>query len=176
MALGIPWEKSKDLPFAFSTTYIGLQWDLTSLSVSLSHEKRLKYTLSIQEWFLHPTHTLNNVQKLYGKLLHACLVIPAGWAFLTGLEAMLRLCNQQPFAHFSAAKGVSDNLAWWLSKLASFISRPIPAPLHLLDPHAFSLASALPSPSNTNGELGTSSWVGKIWMVSETLDGRKPLA
>ena len=47
--LGIPWERSKDLPFASSTTYIGLKWDLEDLSVSLNPEKRLKYADAIRD-------------------------------------------------------------------------------------------------------------------------------
>ena len=68
-SLGIPWEKSKDSQFASSTSYIGLHCDLKSLMESLTLKKRDKYITSIEEWNLHLTHTLNNVQKLYGRLL-----------------------------------------------------------------------------------------------------------
>ena len=142
VVLGIPWEKSKDLHFACSTTYIGFQWDLVSLTVSLSSEKRQKYALSIKEWLLRPRHALSDVQKLYGRLLHASLVLPAGCAYLTGLEAMLGLCNPQPFALFRPNKGISDDLLWWSSKLSFPVFRPIPAPLVLTDVQAFSNASS----------------------------------
>ena len=140
--LGIPWEKSKDLPFDFSTSYIGFQWDLESRSVSLSPRKRLKYASSIDEWLMRPRHNLSDVQKLYGRLLHACLVLPAGRAYLTSLESMLGLCNAQPFALYFPVKGLSDDLSWWSLKLSLSISRPIPTPLDLLDTHAFSDASS----------------------------------
>jgi hypothetical protein len=140
--LGIPWERSKDLPFASSTSYIGFLWDLESRTVSLSPKKRLKYSLSIDEWLLRPKHSLNDVQKLYGRLLHVCLVVPAGRAYLTGLEAMLGLGNARPFALYPPVKTVAEELSWWSSKLAFSLSRPIPAPLILLDLHAFSDASS----------------------------------
>lgn len=141
-ALGIPWERSKDLPFASSTTYIGFLWDLNSLRVSLSPEKRKKYAISIDEWLLRSTHDLNHVQKLHGRLMHACLVLPAGRAYLTGLESMLKLCNPHPFRRFRPTKGISEDLAWWSTKLASVLSRPIPAPRTLSPINAFSDASS----------------------------------
>ena len=140
--LGIPWERLKDLPFASSTTYIGLHWDLASRRVSLSLEKRTKYSISIEEWLLCPNHDLNHVQKLYGRLMHACLVLPAGRAYLTGLESMLGICNSRPHMLFLPTKGISEDLAWWSNKLASSVSRPIPAPRTLTHIHAYSDASS----------------------------------
>ena len=86
--LGIPWDCSKDQPFSHAMTYIGFIWDLASLQVSLSLSKKAKYAIVIMEWKTWATHILNNVKTLYGKLLHACLVIPGRWTF-TSLEAML---------------------------------------------------------------------------------------
>ena len=140
-ALGIPWEISKDMPFASSTIYIGLLWDLDSRTVSLTQKKSLKYILSIEEWHLRPKHVLNDVQKLYGKLMHACLVLPAGRAFLTNLEIMLALCNPHPFTRYFPTRGISDDLSWWTARLSSPIARPIPTPVVLCDLDAFSDAS-----------------------------------
>ena len=142
-ALRITWECSKDMPFVPSTKYIGLQWDLQHLTVSLTIQKKAKYIANINEWLLQPTHIINNVQKLYGRLLHASLVIPSGHAHLTGLEAMLGLCNQCPFVPYSPVKGITDDLHWWLSRLNQpSVSRPIPAPHVVTDPNAFSDASS----------------------------------
>ena len=140
--LGIPWERSKDLPFASSTTYIGFKWDLEDISVSLSPEKRLKYADAIRDWLLCPKHDLLDVQKLYSKLLHACLVVPAGRAYLTSLEAMLGLCMPHPFTLYPPVKGSLGDLAWWSYKLLSPLSRPIPSPSSLHDIRAFSDVSS----------------------------------
>ena len=109
---------------------------------SLSSEKRLKYTDSVQEWSLCSRHVLSDIQKLYGRLLHASLVIPAGRAYLTGHEEMLALTNQHPFIPYLPVKGISHDLARWVLKLASPPSRPIPAPIDPINLNAFSDASA----------------------------------
>lgn len=141
-ALGIPWEKSKDLPFSSSSSYIGLKWDLESHTVALTPEKCQKYSDSIVDWLTRPRHALNDVQKLYGKLLHACLVVPAGRSYLTNLEDMLILCGPRPFTLYSSVKDLNEDLFWWTRRLASPLYRPIPSPLDLHDIQAFSDASS----------------------------------
>ena len=42
-------------------------------------------------------HNLLETQKLYGKLHHTTMVLPAGQAYFTGLETMLAMCNDCPF-------------------------------------------------------------------------------
>ena len=141
--LGIPWDCSKDQPFSNSSTYIGFDWDLSSLWVSLSSAKKEKYSRAILEWNARSSHVLNDVEKLYGKLLHACSVIPSGRAFLTSLEAMLRTSHHSPFVPHSAGKGVARDLDWWLSVLQRpILGRPIPAPVDLCNVGAFSDASS----------------------------------
>lgn len=76
--LGIPWELSKDQPFSTSTIYIGFEWNLQTLTVSLSPPKVTKYLEAITSWHKHDRHVLQDVQSLYGKLLHTCAVIPQG--------------------------------------------------------------------------------------------------
>jgi hypothetical protein len=141
--LGIPWEKSKDLPFDSSTIYIGFIWDISLLTVSLSQSKKDKYLGEIKEWQSRAKHTLNDVQKLYGKLLHTCHVIPMGRAFLTELEAMLGIYHNSPFLPRSPAKGIAADLDWWVPILQrQSLSRSIPGPVRLLDFGAFSDASS----------------------------------
>lgn len=42
----------------------------------------------MQEWLNQPMHTLGDMEKLHSKLLHICLVIPMGQAYLwTGVHA-----------------------------------------------------------------------------------------
>lgn len=141
--LGIPWELSKDTAFASIAAYIGFEWDLDARTVTLTSKKKAKYILAIQEWRTCAVHTLNEVQKLYGKLLHTCLVVPRGRAYLTGLEAMLSAGNHSPFVPHSPAKGVHDDLAWWTDTLSQDrLARPIPGPVTLREVGAFSDASS----------------------------------
>ena len=90
--LGIPWEITKDQPFANSTIYIGFVWDLKACTVALSPAKIDKYTKAIQDWLSRTRHNLKHVQELYGKLLHAAPILQQGCAYLTGLESMLTTC------------------------------------------------------------------------------------
>ncbi|OJA11076.1 hypothetical protein AZE42_13252 [Rhizopogon vesiculosus] len=74
--LGILWALSKDQPFRPSTVYIGFLWDLNLMVVSLSTEKTGKYLMAIHKWHKRRAHILQDVQELYGKLLHTCSVVP----------------------------------------------------------------------------------------------------
>ena len=76
--LGIPWESSKMIPFATVVPYLGFLWDLDTRTVAIPTEKKARYLSAIEEWHKKCMHTLDEVQGLYGKLLHASLVIPAG--------------------------------------------------------------------------------------------------
>ena len=62
--LGIPWERTKDLPFGPSTTYIGFEWNASSYQVSLGTSKKAKYLQAVLDWQTQATHTLNDVEKL----------------------------------------------------------------------------------------------------------------
>jgi hypothetical protein len=153
--LGIPWELSKDLPFGFSTTHIGFYWDLKTSTVSLTLAKQEKYLLAIQEWNVRSTHTLNDVEKLYGKLLHSCSVIPRGHAYLTTLESMLSTGYNCPFVLNSPTKGLSADLKWWVSTLSQpFVGQKIPGPVLLHDIGAF---------SNTSSGFGIAIVIGSRW-------------
>ena len=73
--LGIPWETSKTIPFRSIVPYLSFVWDLDACLVAIPAEKKLKYLDAIREWEKKLMHALAEVQKLYGKLLHASLVV-----------------------------------------------------------------------------------------------------
>ena len=89
--LGIPWERSKDVPFGSRIPFIGFDWDLEMKTVALQNKKKEKYVSAIVEWKRRKSHTLGDVERLYGKLLHTCSIVPEGRAYLTGLESMLSI-------------------------------------------------------------------------------------
>lgn len=95
--LGIPWETSKDIPFSDQPTFIGLTWDLTNRTVRLAKSKHVKYLNAILEWNLRCTHTLNDTQKLLGKLTHTATVFPKGRPYPINLKAMLTMFGDKPF-------------------------------------------------------------------------------
>jgi hypothetical protein len=95
--LGIRWQASKSVAFGTEVPYLGFWWDLHTQRVYLPDKKKARYRVAITEWGRKCTHDLLEAQKLYGKLLHTVLVIPAGWAHLTSMEAMLASFNNNPF-------------------------------------------------------------------------------
>ena len=142
-ALGIPWERSKDQPFSSSTVYIGFLWNLDMRTISLSPEKIDKYLCAISKWNDRSTHVLEDVQKLYGKLLHTSSLIPAGHAYLTGLERMLAICTKKPFMLHRPEKTIKDDLVWWNCILtSSAATQPIVPPPPFVDLNAYSDASS----------------------------------
>ena len=113
--LGIPWEGLKTVPFSDTIPYLGFDWDLPSHTISVKAGKKEKYKVAIKEWLSKPIHTLEEVQKLYGKLLHISLIIPARRAYLTSLEAMLGTFTSNPFVPHHPPQETARDLAWWLN-------------------------------------------------------------
>ncbi|TFY68112.1 hypothetical protein EVJ58_g1197 [Rhodofomes roseus] len=143
--LGIPWQTEKDVPFSHEFPFTGFLWNLETREVSLPPAKAAKYRQAITEWRApgHRTHTLEEVQKLYGKLLHASLVVPAGRCYLTELESMLGIFHSNPFMPRTPPRGTPADLDWWLDALSQpSISRAIPGPLPVIRLDAFSDASS----------------------------------
>jgi hypothetical protein len=89
------------------------------------------------------THTLPEVQKLYGKLLHATLIVPSGRAYLTNLESMLGIFKDRPFLPRTPPRDTQADLSWWKKTLNSpQLSRPIPGFCLIHEFHAYSDASS----------------------------------
>jgi len=136
--------------------------------------------MAIQEWNARSTHCLDHVKKLYGKSLHTASLIPAGCAYLTGLERMVAVWGKKnPSSHTDRINSLRKTSPGG----STLSSRELqPAPSILLPPSSTSppflmlaLASALASSSAPNGEPGGSSQDGKNETASETSHGPKPL-
>lgn len=142
--LGYVWNAEKDAPFASTTVYTGFLWDLASRTVSLPTPKREKYIAAIAEFRTARRHVLCDIQKLYGKLLHATSVIQCGRAYLTHLEAALSLSHGSPYVPRTPHRDTVTDLDWWTTRLsdAALCSRSIPAPVPVRDIAAYSDASS----------------------------------
>ena len=141
--LGIPWEKSKDIPFSSHPTFLGFVWDLQNKTVSLSKHKQTKYLAAVASWQGSRTHVLLEVQKLHGKLLHASLIIPEGRAYLTNLERCLGIYQDNPFMPRTPPHQTKDDIQWWQNILSGpILSRPVPGPCTVHNFHAYSDASS----------------------------------
>lgn len=114
-----------------------------------------------------------DVQQLYGKLLHTTLVVPKGRAYLTSLEAMLRLAFINPFLPRRPVKTLEADLIWWIAVLqSSFVGRSIPKPLTLHDPAAYSDASSGIGIAIIIGDRWRAWRLRKGW---QTLNGQKDI-
>ena len=141
--LGIPWERSKDVPLGKRVPFIGFNWDLENKTVSLQGRKKEKYLSAVEEWRRRRTHTLQDVQKLYRKLLHTCLIIPEGWAYLTKLESMLGIFHDTPDKARHPPRHTDYDLLWWLQTLSKpFLTREIPGSQEVTDVQAYSDTSS----------------------------------
>ena len=167
--LRIPWEHSKTVPFSNIVPYLGFVWNLSACTVEVPLEKKHKYRATIEEWKKKPWHSLAEVQKLYSKLLHTTLVVPAGRTYLTNLETMLALFNNRPFVPHTPPCNTPHDLDWWAKLLdAENLSRPIPGPTPLEDLDTFSDASSGFSVGITIGK----SWQAWCLLPSWKADGR----
>ena len=141
--LGIPWEESKDVPFNKIVPFIGFDWNLEEKKVRLQNKKKKKYLGAVVEWTRRTTHTLEDVQKLYGKLLHTCLIVPEGRAYLTKLEKMMGVYHNTPHKPRRPPRHTDIDLLWWLRTLRKpTLIREIPGAQEVVDVHAFSDASS----------------------------------
>ena len=163
--LGIKWETSKSIPFGMEVPYLGFRWNLLTHIVHLPEEKKAKYLAAIAEWEEKRTHNLLEVQKLHGKLQHAAMVIPAGRAYLTSLEAMLGSFNNCVFLPHTPPRDTPDDLDWWKLQLSRpDVSRPIPPPQPLIDLRAYSDASS---------GFGIAITIGPKWRAWQLVPGWK---
>jgi len=115
--LGIPWEPSKTIPFSMLVPYLGFEWNLSDQTVAITEKKKNKYKTAIGDWLSRLTHTLEEAQKLYSKLLHASLIIQSGHAYLTSLEALMGSFNSNPFIPHHAPRHTKSDLEWWINVL-----------------------------------------------------------
>ena len=153
--LGIKWQSSKLIPFRMEVPYLGFRWDLCSQKVHLPDAKKTKYLNAITEWGSKRTHDLLETQRLHGKLFHAALVIPAGRAHLTSMEAMLASFHNNPFIPHTPPRDTPDDLAWWQRQLSRIdIFAPILKPQPLIEHQAYSDASS---------GIGVAITIGRRW-------------
>ncbi len=177
--LGIPWSKPKEIPFCSRPEYIGFYWDIDKRMVGLTEKKKEKYRKAIDEWRTSSTHDLPETQKLYGKLLHAAHIIPAGRAYLTVFENFMGIFGDSPHMPRTPRKSIFADLDWWYERLSKpSLERRIPGPSISLTSTPTQMP-AHPSESDSSykalGEHGNYDLGGNQTLMEEILHGSKPL-
>ncbi len=141
--LGLLWQHEKDQPFSTTPEFTGLVWDLVAWQVALVQKKRDKYLAVLAEFRARPTHTLQQIQLLHGKLIYTMLVVPAGRPYLVQLEAAMAVAAKHPYIPHAPPKWLTADLDWWSNRLRRGpLSQHIPRPIPLFDARAFSDASS----------------------------------
>ena len=133
------------------------------LSPYLSTKKRNISSVSLNG--TNDTLTLSSKFRayIYGKLLHSCLVIQEGQAYLTSLEAMLSISIGHPFVPCSPSRGAEGDLQWWSRTLQRpSLFRHFQTPKYIIDPCAYSDASS-----------GVGIVIGQRWRAWHLLPGWK---
>ena len=121
----------------------------------LTEPKRLKYINAIAEWNLRRTHTLNEVQKFHGKLIHAALVFPDSCPYLINIEAMLTIFGDKPFLPRTPPCGTQDDIKWWLNCLSN-----LSHPLSISSPQSVVVLNAF---SNTSSSIRIGILLNGLW-------------
>jgi hypothetical protein len=120
------WKPSKDFQFASAAPFIDIIWDLEARHISVTPQKQAKYRDAITERCSKHTYVLSDVQKLHGKLINSCLIIPQGRVYLTGLEAMTKYCHNSPFMSRTAPRSLAAELLWWFQLFFPVLIFPNP--------------------------------------------------
>ena len=153
--LGVPWADEKDSPFSACPRYIGFDWHLETQHVRLPPDKKEKYVEAIRGWLAKETHTLDELERLYGRLLWAANVVPVGRAYLTRLEAFFPAFRDRPYVPRRPPRHTSEDLQWWIDRLSRpCIERPFTSHIPVADVHAFSDASS---------DFGIAITVDNVW-------------
>ena len=95
--LGLLWTLDKDQWWCTAPTFTGCVWDLIAWLVSLAPEKVAKYLEAIKTFRAQPTHTLRELQSLYGKLHYTTQVVPSGRPYLLHLERAMAAATDRPY-------------------------------------------------------------------------------
>ena len=84
-------------PMFMPPLFMGFIWDLLRWLVSLAPAKREKYLAAIKVFRSQPTHTLRDLQSLYGKLHYTTMVVPTGRPYLLQLERAMAAAADRPY-------------------------------------------------------------------------------
>ena len=143
--LGWPWQHSKTKSFSPQFRYIGFDWDIPGMRVSIPLEKRIKFTKKITDWSAKPSATLKETESLLGSLIHCSLAVPEGRSHAVGLARFTSNFShayQHRFNTRTRTLRASEDALWWAGRLTQDdCGSDIHAPPPLIDPSCYMDAS-----------------------------------
>lgn len=129
--LGWPWSLDKHQPFSSSFTYLGFLWNISSRTVELPFDKKIKYLARLDPWLNFPSATLSEAQKLIGTLTHCSLVVPHGSSHLPLLFKFVSGFRNasSSFVRHKISQQLHEELRWWTGQLQlPFVGKSIKVP------------------------------------------------
>lgn len=131
--LGWPWKRSKTRPFNAQFKYLGFVWDLTTKTVQIPSDKKLRYLSKLEPWIHGRKFSRKDAESVLGTLVHCSLAIPDGRSRLPAISRFVTSFNHvsSPFVCKTPGTGVLADIDWWRTHLSadfcgSVIARPPP--------------------------------------------------
>ena len=131
--LGWPWKESKTRPFAKEFKYLGFLWNLSTKTVQIPEQKKLRYLEKLEPWQTNRKFSKKEVESVLGTLVHCSLAVPDGRSRLPSLSRFAASFNflSSPFIQKTPNPSVLSDIEWWRTRLSagfcgSTLSKPLP--------------------------------------------------
>ena len=131
--LGWPWKESKTRPFSSEFKYLGFLWDLSTKTVQIPEQKKLRYLEKLEPWRSDRKFSRKDTESVLGTLVHCSLALPDGRSHLPSLSRFASSFNflSSPFIRRTPNPSVLTDIQWWRTQLSSdfcgsILSRPPP--------------------------------------------------
>lgn len=159
--LGVPLAADKQVGPTSKITYLGIDIDTTSMSLSLPDEKLSDLIVLLTRWKLKKKCTKKSLLSLIGKLSFACKIIPSGRTFLRRLIDLSTTVTSLHH-HISLNSEARLDIYWWAKYLPDWNGR-----YKILDPHV-TICHDHNIFTDASGEIGfgifnNGSWVAERW-------------
>ena len=131
--LGRHWKESKTRPFSTEFKYLGFLWDLSTKTVQIPEQKKLRYLEKLEPWRSNRKFSRKDAESVLGTLVHCSLALPDGRLHLPSLSRFASSFNflSSPFIRKTPNPSVLTDIQWWRTQLSSdfcksTLSRPPP--------------------------------------------------
>ena len=94
-------------------TYLGLDWDTTSMSVSLPEDKSSELRAAALRLLSSNNPTSRSIQQFLGKANFACIAVPRGRLRCRPLQRAIPCGAANLFRKVHLSPEAKDSLRWW---------------------------------------------------------------
>ena len=155
--LGIPLAEEKQVGPTQCLTFLGIEFDSSSMSAPLPASKRDSLLADLPRWLDRRKCTKRELQSIIGSLSFACKVVPAGRAFLRRLID-LSTSVKRPHHHIYLNSSARADFQWWLDFLPRWDG------VSLFPEEHWSDADHLHLFTDASGTHGFGACFGRAWL------------